>query len=197
MADVVRLRSRSVRRREDHSGPDDALRRAGRGDEDAFAEVYDACASMVYGIALRVVRDPQMAEDIAQETFVEAWRVAARFDPEVASATTWLATIAHRKAVDRVRSEESHRAREQNEQRRVAADEPDTAERVEEALDRVRVREALAALTDSQREAVTLAYYGGRTYREVAHLLDLPEGTAKTRIRDGLIRLRDIMGGKS
>lgn len=203
MPDVPFRRLRPVRARDDAATPtprdpaDQALFDAGRGDEAAFALVYDATAGLVYGIARRVVRDPEMAEDIAQETFVDAWRLAPRFDPALGSARTWLATIAHRKAVDRVRSEEARRAREDDERARVRPDGADVAEQVTDRLDRRRVRDALDELTETQREAVTMAYYGGRTYREVAALLDVPEGTVKTRIRDGLIRLRDTMAGHS
>ena len=176
-------------------GSDAALRRAARGDEQAFLEVYDRHSAMVYGIALRVVRDPQLAEDVAQEAFVDAWRLATRFDPGKGSARSWLATIAHRKAVDRVRSEQSRRTREERDaQRQPAPVVVDVADEVEDTLERRRVHDALDVLTDAQREAVTLAYYGGRSYREVAVLLDVPEGTIKTRIRDGLIKLRDRMG---
>lgn len=172
-----------------------ALSAAGRGNEAAFSEFYDLMSSLVYGIALKVVRDPSMAEEVTQETFVEIWRLAPRYDDSRGSAKSWTATIAHRRAVDRVRSEQSRRNREERDHERSVERESDsTSEAVIEKLDHSRVRHALDALSESQREAVTLAYYNGRTYREVAVLLDIPEGTAKTRIRDGLIRLRDHFG---
>ena len=194
---AVRGGAASAREAVDAVDPvDEAMRKAARGDERAFMTVYDTYAQMVYGIALRVVRDPQLAEDVAQEAFVDAWRLATRFDPAKGSARSWLATITHRKAVDRVRSEQSRRNREDRDAQRAAASPSvDVAGEVEDSLERRRVAEALDALTDAQREAVTLAYYGGRSYREVAALLDVPEGTIKTRIRDGLIKLRDRMGG--
>lgn len=170
------------------------LRRAGRGDEDAFSGFYDATISMVFGVVLKVVRDRAMAEEVTQEVFVELWRLAPRYEPDRGSAMSWAATIAHRRAVDRVRSEQARRQRDQREQTKHVVDHDQTAEAVADNLDRLRVRDALEQLSDTQREAVTLAYYGGRTYREVAALLDIPEGTAKTRIRDGLIRLRDQLG---
>jgi len=172
----------------------DALRRAGRGDESAFGELYDELAPMVYGTILRVLRDPAMAEEVTQEVFVELWRLAPRYDPELGAPQSWAATIAHRRAVDRVRSEQSARDREHRESQRVDRPHDHVADDVVDRLDRSRVVEALGELTDGQREAVTLAYYGGHTYREVAALLGVPEGTIKTRIRDGLIKLRDLMG---
>lgn len=168
---------------------------AGRGNEAAFSEFYDLTASLVYGVVLKVVRDPSIAEEVTQETFVEIWRLAPRYDSARGSAKSWSATIAHRRAVDRVRSEQSRRNREERDhERRVAPEGDMTAETVVDRLDHSRVRNALDSLSEVQRDAVTLAYYQGRTYREVAVLLDIPEGTAKTRIRDGLIRLRDHFG---
>lgn len=179
------------------SGTDVAalLRRAARGDEGAFAQVYDACSAKVYGLALRVVRDPAQAEEVAQEAFLEIWRTASRFDPERGSALAWMMTITHRRAVDRVRSAEAAGRREITyEQQHRAVEHDVTAEAAHAALEARRVRNALDELTAVQREAVSLAYLGGYTHTEVAALLDLPVGTAKTRIRDGLIRLRDNLG---
>lgn len=171
-----------------------ALHQAGRGDEGAFARFYDLTAAMVHGIVLRVVRDPSMADEVTQEVFVEIWRLAPRYDAERGSARSWAATIAHRRAVDRVRSEESRRRREETEGRQQPAAFDSVSETVGDDLERERVAKALDSLSPPQREAVALAYYGGHTYREVAALLDVPEGTVKTRIRDGLIRLRDTLG---
>lgn len=179
------------------AAPDDAveaLRRAALGDEAAFGRFYDLVAPAVYGTILRIVRDPAMSEEVTQEVFVELWRSAPRFDPERGTPHAWAATIAHRRAVDRVRSEQSRRERERNEATKVERPGDDVDDQVVDRLDRSRVAEALDELTAGQREAVTLAYYGGHTYREVAVLLGVPEGTIKTRIRDGLIKLRDLMG---
>lgn len=167
-----------------------------RGDESAFARLYDELAPLVYGIVLNVVRDPSMSDEVTQEIFVELWRIAPRFDTERGSVRSWAATIAHRRAVDRVRSEESRRRREERDHELSVVDDvtDPVAAVVDDQFDRARVRRALDELTPTQREAITLAYFGGKTYREVAALLDIPEGTAKTRIRDGLIRLRDKMG---
>jgi RNA polymerase sigma-70 factor, ECF subfamily len=171
------------------------LKRAGRGDKDAFAELYDATSARVYGLAVRVVRDPAQAEEVAQESFLEIWRGSARFDPDRGSAIAWMLTIAHRKAVDRVRSAEAASRRDTTyEQQNQLVVHDTTADAAHASLEARRVRSALTSLTEVQREALELAYFGGYTHTEVASMLDLPLGTAKTRIRDGLIRLRDAMG---
>jgi RNA polymerase sigma-70 factor (ECF subfamily) len=179
------------------SAPDlaDLLRRSGRGDEAAFAALYDAASSRVFGLAVRVVRDPAQAEEVTQEAFLEIWRTASRYDAGRGSPLSWLLTITHRKAVDRVRSAESSARRDTTyHQQNQPVDHDSTAEAAQASLEAHRVRGALAALTEVQREAVGLAYLGGYTHTEVATMLDLPVGTAKTRIRDGLIRLRDALG---
>lgn len=173
----------------------DLLRRSALGDEGAFAEFYDATSARAYGLALRVVRNPAHAEEVTQEAYLDAWRSSTRFDPARGSAAGWLLTIVHRKAVDRVRSVEAASARDETWNRETAPTDHDlTAEAAHASLDAARVRSAVATLTDVQRRAVELTYFGGYTHTEVATLLDVPLGTAKTRIRDGLIRLRDLMG---
>jgi RNA polymerase sigma-70 factor (ECF subfamily) len=164
-----------------------------RGDERAFAAVYDHFSAPVYGLARRVVRDPAQSEEVAQEALLDVWRTAARFDPAKGSAATWVLTIAHRRAVDRVRSAAVAAEHEQRAGDLAAASD-EVADAVEASLERERVRRCLDGLTELQRESVTLAYYGGYSYREVAALLGSALGTIKTRIRDGLIRLRDCMG---
>jgi len=171
------------------------LRRAGRGDQAAFGELYDALSPLVYGVVLKVVRDPSHAEEVTQEVFVELWRLAARFDGTKGSARTWAATLAHRRAIDRVRSEQSTRNRQDRDANQVVREHDVVAAEVESTMDQARVRRALMQLSDLQREAVELAYFGGHTYREVAVLLGIAEGTVKSRIRDGMIRLRDELGG--
>ncbi len=172
---------------------DALLIRVGRGDDRAFEQLYDAVVTRVYGLARRVLRDPAQAEEVAQEVLVEVWRTAGRFDPARGAATSWILTIAHRRAVDRVRSEQAGAER----MRRVVTAETPYDDVVEEAtarLEKAQVRRCLDGLTELQREAITLAYYGGYTYREVADMLDTGLPAVKTRMRDGLIRLRDCLG---
>jgi RNA polymerase sigma-70 factor, ECF subfamily len=175
--------------------PDMLLVRVGRGDRQAFNMLYDAVAPVVFGVARRVVRDPQMAEDVAQEAMVEVWKQAPRFDPSKGRAMSWVVTIAHRRAVDRVRSEQARTEREDRVGRDTSspAHEPDLGSRLEIEQARSEVTRGLASLTPTQREAISLAFFDGRTHHEVAQLLGIPLGTAKTRIRDGLIRLRDAV----
>ena len=168
------------------------LARVARGDHEAFEAVYDQLAGPVYGLVRKVLRDPAQSEEIAQEVLLEVWRTASRFDPGRGSAAAWVMTIAHRRAVDRVRSEAAAALREQKVLPGPVTGE-DVAELVETALDRQRVRRCLGTLTTLQAEAVKLAYYGGYTYAQVAELLGVALGTVKTRIRDGLIRMRDCM----
>lgn len=173
------------------------LRRAGLGDQQAFTAFYDHMSPLVHGVVLRVVRDPAQAEEVTQEVFVEIWRHAARFDGTRGSARAWATTLAHRRAIDRVRSEQATRERQQRDATAVAPADHDT---VSHALDRefdtARVRRALANLSEVQRTAIELAYFGGHTYREVAVLLGVAEGTVKTRIRDAMIKLRDELAGE-
>jgi RNA polymerase sigma-70 factor (ECF subfamily) len=177
---------------------DALLQRAARGDQQAFAALYDQLAGRVYGLVRRVVRDPAQSEEVTQEVFVEVWRGAARFDSDRGGALGWILTVAHRRAVDRVRSAQAAADRE----RRAAALDPrdesrgydEVSEQVETRLEHERLRGCIGSLTELQRESINLAYYRGYTYREVAELLDLPLGTVKTRMRDGLVRLRDCLG---
>ena len=165
------------------------------GDEPAFAELYQRVAPAVFGLVTKVVRNPAQAEEVTQEVFVELWRTAPRFDPARGTARSWIMTCAHRRAVDRVRSAERAARRDDLAGRRDQGRPYDeVVEQVETSLERERVRRGLDVLTDLQREAVVLAYYGGYTHREIAELLGVPSGTVKTRLRDGLIRLRDHLG---
>jgi RNA polymerase sigma-70 factor, ECF subfamily len=175
---------------------DAALAACADGDPDAFAPVYDALAPVAYGTCLGVLRDPDHAAEVMQEVMVEVWQTAARFDAARGSSRTWVATLARRRAVDRVRAEQSRRARDQRDLDTATAVAPRdvVAEDVERLLEGAAVRRCLDALTDTQREAVVEAYYGGYTYREVADRLDAGLPTVKSRIRDGLIRLRDCLG---
>lgn len=181
-----------------HTGRADlaeVMQRVAHGDKEAFSALYDALAPMVLGIVIRVVRDRAQSEEVAQEVMIDLWRQAARYRPDSGSVGTWAATIAHRRAVDRVRSAQAAADREHAQaarEHRTAFDE--VAEQVETRLESEQVRRCLRGLTELQRQAVTLAYYRGLTYREVAQTLRTPLPTIKTRMRDGLIRLRDCMG---
>ncbi|MGI5451633.1 ECF RNA polymerase sigma factor SigK [Streptomyces sp. CA-249302] len=169
--------------------------RVALGDEEAFAGVYDAVASGVLGVVRAVVRDLAQSEEVAQEVLVEVWRTAPRYRPERGTAINWILTLAHRRAVDRVRSVEAAAARDHKAALLDRVPEYDeVVEHVEARLEREQVRRCLRTLSEVQRQAVTLAYYRGLTYREVAEVLALPLGTVKTRLRDGLIRLRDCLG---
>jgi RNA polymerase sigma-70 factor, ECF subfamily len=172
---------------------EDLLAGVARGDERAYEAVYDQASGWVLGVVRKVLRDPAQSEEVMQEVMLEVWRSATRFDPALGTGTSWVMTMAHRRAVDRVRSERSHASRELRSASAVI-DYDDVTEAVEASLDRERVQQCLGALTPLQRECVNLAYYGGYTYREVAELLGVPAGTVKTRMRDGLIRLRDCLG---
>lgn len=162
------------------------------GDEAALGEIYDRLSSLIFGLSLRVTRDRVIAEDITQEVFLIFWERPLAYDPERGSLRAWLATIAHRRAVDHVRAEE---------RRRVSVLGPRLFERAPERLEDTvldadeaeRLRQAVTALPDSLREVVELAYFGGRTYRQVGEELGVPEGTAKSRIRLALRRLADAL----
>jgi RNA polymerase sigma-70 factor, ECF subfamily len=174
---------------------DELLRRSGRGDQAAFAELYDELAPMVHGIVVRVVRDPSQSDEVTQEVFVELWRLAARYDATRGAVKSWAATVAHRRAIDRVRSEQAGRDRVAKDVSVAVLPPHDVVvDEVEAGFEQARVRRALDQLSGLQREALELAYFGGHTYREVAVLLGVAEGTVKTRIRDGMIRLRDELG---
>ena len=166
----------------------------GQGNEDSFRQLYDEIAGWVYGLAVRVVRDPAQAEEVAQEVLLEIWRLAPRFDRSKGSGKSWVMTMTHRRAVDRVRSSQARLERDAKEAERSYQPARDTVpEEVATRLDRERVRKHLDELTAPQRQAIELAYFKGYTQREVSQALDIPLGTVKTRMRDGLIRLRDAM----
>jgi RNA polymerase sigma-70 factor, ECF subfamily len=172
---------------------DGLLRLVARGDEAAFEVFYDRLAGAAYGLIRKVVRDPAQSEEVTQEVLLEIWRTASRFDPARGSATTWVMTIAHRRAIDRVRSAMATASRDQRAAELLPAGD-EVSEAVQASIDRERVRHCLDGLTELQRESITLAYYGGYSYPQVAALLGAALSTIKTRIRDGLIRMRDCLG---
>lgn len=169
--------------------------RVALGDEEAFASVYDAVVNPVLGVVRAVLRDQAQSEEVTQEVMVEVWRTAPRYRSDRGTAINWILTLAHRRGVDRVRSVEAAAARDHKAALLEHTPEYDeVTEQVEARLEREQVRRCLHTLTEIQRQAVTLAYYRGLTYRQVAETLTLPLGTVKTRLRDGLIRLRDCLG---
>jgi RNA polymerase sigma-70 factor, ECF subfamily len=173
---------------------EELLGRVARGDQAAYEVVYDRLAGPVFGLIRTVLRDPAQSEEVAQEVLLEIWRSADKFDRARGSAMTWTMTIAHRRAVDRVRSAAAEAHRDQESAARMSLSTDEVADQAVASIERERVRRCLDALTDIQRESVLLAYYGGYTYPDVARLLHVAVATIKTRIRDGLLRMRDCMG---
>ena len=175
--------------------PDALLSRVATGDQRAFSQLYDLMAPRVLGLVRRVLRDPAQSEEVTQEIFLEVWQNAARFDSAKGTASAWILTMTHRRAVDRVRAVQSSRDRDTRIGiRDFSPDYDHVAEAVEVTIEHERVKLAMGRLTDLQRQAVTLAYYGGYSHTEVAEMLHIPVGTIKTRLRDGMIRLRDELG---
>ncbi|MHA7209460.1 ECF RNA polymerase sigma factor SigK [Arthrobacter sp. MDT1-65] len=172
----------------------DLLLRIARQDRTAFALFYEQTSKRVYGLARRVLIDPELSEDATQEVYLQVWNTADRFDPALGSPMAWLMTLAHRRAVDKVRSEQSATDREA---RYGAAtqtiDHDDVVDTVTQRLEAEGVVRCLDTLTETQQESVKLAYYGGLTYREVAEKLGVAVPTIKSRIRDGLIRLKTCL----
>ena len=162
------------------------------GEEGALNEIYDQFSSFVYGLALRVIGDARAAEDVSQDVFVTVWERPGAFDPDRGSLRTWLGTLAHRRAVDHVRREEARRRRAIKDAARPVST-PDVEEMALALVTAERVRSALDTLPDEQRRAIKLAYFGGKTYRQVAEVLGIPEGTAKSRLRLGLRRIADVL----
>ncbi|WP_447001865.1 ECF RNA polymerase sigma factor SigK [Saccharothrix isguenensis] len=166
-----------------------------RGDDKAFERLYDVVAGRVLSLVVRILRDHAQSEEVAQEVLVEVWRTAARYDPQRGSALAWVMTMAHRRAVDRVRSAQAATRREDLAARRDVETPFDAvSEQVAARIERRQVQRCLSALTELQRESILLGYFQGYTYPETASVLGIPLGTVKTRMRDGLIRLRDCLG---
>lgn len=167
----------------------------GDGDVAAFSALYDRTSARVYGMARRVLCDPGFAEETTQEVYLQVWRTASTFDPAKGSAVSWLMMLTHRRAVDRVRSEQAHTEREiAFEIRNQHPKFDQVSEAVIDCLEQRTVHHCLDTLTPTQLESVVLAYYGGYTYRQVAAHLGVAVPTIKSRIRDGLIRLRGCVG---
>ncbi|WP_176714732.1 sigma-70 family RNA polymerase sigma factor [Leifsonia xyli] len=174
---------------------DELLAATALGDRQAFSALYDGAAPRVFGLIRRLLVDAAQAEEVAQEVFLEVWQSAARFDPNRGRALTWLLTMAHRRAVDRIRASQAARDRDTAVGiRDLPAAYDQVAETVEVRVEHERVEAAMSVLSEAQREAVMLAYFAGLTQSEVAERLGIPLGTAKTRLRDAMIRLRDELG---
>lgn len=171
------------------------LSRVAVGDQGAFAELYDALCARVLGLVRSVLVDHAQSEEVTQEVFLEVWQTAPRFDVSRGSVSAWIMTMAHRRAIDRVRASQSGRDRDARIGiRNFDAPYDNVAETVETTIENERVQRAMTQLSELQRQALTLAYYGGLTQAEVAAALDVPLGTVKTRLRDGMMRLRDELG---
>ncbi|TFC81867.1 sigma-70 family RNA polymerase sigma factor [Cryobacterium sp. TMS1-20-1] len=174
---------------------EELLARVALGDQSAFGELYDQIAPRVLGLVKRLLIDHAQSEEVTQEIFLEIWQSATRYEPTRGGASTWILTMAHRRAVDRIRSSQAGRDRDTKIGiRDLAVAYDHVAETVEVRIEHERVEKAMTRLTQLQRQAVSLAYYGGFSHSEVADMLHIPLGTVKTRLRDGLIRLRDEMG---
>jgi RNA polymerase sigma-70 factor (ECF subfamily) len=191
--------SPQVRRHEDASGDADLLRRIRAGDRTAVGELYGRFRRPAFALARRILADDVLAEDVLQEAFLSVWRDPAAYEHGRGSVASWLLAVVHHKAVDAVRREESQRRRQALAEDELALAAPVAARDVEEeAWSRVvaeQVRTALGGLSSPQREALTLAYYGGYTQREVAALTGAPLGTVKTRMLAGMRRMREELGG--
>jgi RNA polymerase sigma-70 factor (ECF subfamily) len=174
---------------------DQLLSLVAQGDQAAFAKLYDQMAPRVLGLVRRLLRDHAQSEEVTQEIFLEIWQNATRYDSSKGGASTWIMTMSHRRAVDRVRASQSSRDRDTKIGiRDYDADYDNVSETVQTRIEHERVEKAMQRLTELQRQAVSLAYYGGYSHSEVASLLSVPIGTVKTRLRDGMIRLRDELG---
>lgn len=183
-----------VRPQPHDSNEGDLLAGIARGETRAFETLYDRYSRPVYSLALGMLRDAGAAQEVMQEVFLDLWRGAGEFDPERGSARSWILALAHHKTVDAVRRRRLRMTEPLEDQSNPS---PDVVEEAMQRLERGRVREALFGLSADQRQAIVLAYYGGYTQQEIALRLRIPLGTAKTRIRDGMIRLRQTLVGRT
>jgi RNA polymerase sigma-70 factor (ECF subfamily) len=171
---------------------EEVLERVARADEAALAEAYDRFGRVAYGLAVRILRDAALAEDAVQDAFLAVWRTAVSFDPRRGTASTWIMTLVHRRAVDVVRREDRRRAQPLDDAPQGTGEATDDAAAVREQ--RRAVQAALAQLSPDQREALELAYYGGLSQSELAERLGVPLGTVKSRMFAALAKLRDLLG---
>ena len=181
--------------REKPATKENLLEQIADGDQVAFGILYDEVSPRVFGLIRRLLVDHAQSEEVTQEVFLEIWQNASRYERSKGGASTWILTMAHRRAVDRIRSSQAGRDRDVKIGiRDFVSDYDNVADTVETTIEHERVKEAMAQLTELQRQAVSLAYYGGYSHSEVAAMLSVPIGTVKTRLRDGMIRLRDELG---
>jgi RNA polymerase sigma-70 factor (ECF subfamily) len=165
------------------------------GDQNALAELYDSFSPRVFGLIRRLLVDHAQSEEVLQDVFLEIWQSASRFDPNKGRASTWVMTLAHRRAVDRIRSAQADRERDVRiGMRDVGRDFDQASEAAEISIEHERVTAAMSRLSEAQRQAISLTYYGGLSQSELAEALNVPLGTVKTRLRGGMIRLRDELG---
>lgn len=171
--------------------------KVGRGDESSLGKLYDRYAPTALGVAAKVCGDRNLAEDAVQEAFLALWKRAASYDPAKGSVPGYIYGAVHHKAVDTVRKEESKRKRDALDAFQQASPAAEVEDAATASIDRDRVRFALQSLSAHQRQVLELAYFGGLSYPEVAKKLKIPLGTAKTRIRDGMLRLRTLLTEES
>jgi RNA polymerase sigma factor (sigma-70 family) len=182
-----------MRKQHAHLSDEALVALVARGDEPALGELYDRVGTAAFRLALRVLRDERLAEDAVQEAFLAVWRTAAGFRAERGTASTWIFTLVHRRAVDVVRREERRRAEPLDDESRDTATSRSAEDDAWVTLQRERVQGALGTLPDVQREAIELAYYGGFSQSELAEKLGVPLGTIKSRMFAGLARLRELL----
>ena len=177
---------------EEWSTMDDAalVAAVGRSSQEALAEAYSRHSGAVHGLARRILRDETLAEEITQEVFLRLWNNAEKFDASRGSLRSFLLAHTHGRSVDLIRSESARRTREDKDARLAGVESQSVEEEVWDMALAEQIKTALATLIDGERKAIELAYFGGHTYREVAELLNEPEGTVKSRIRSGMKRLR-------
>ncbi|GAA1479917.1 sigma-70 family RNA polymerase sigma factor SigK [Gordonia sinesedis] len=189
---------RASARSGDASQLQDLLAACARGDRGAFAQLYDLTSARIYGLALRVIRDSGYAEEIVQESYLQYWQKAADYHPGRGSVITWMMTIAHRRAVDRVRTEELHRRRSvEYGASNASVPHAIPLEVVVDREDHHALRRCMDRLTDLQRRTIEMSYFNGLTYPQVAEQTATPLPTIKSRIRDGLRSLRSCLGGRT
>lgn len=173
---------------------DELIERVAAGDRVAFEQLYRSTSPRLFGLIRQILRDPSQSEEVSQEVFLEIWQTASRFQRSKGRGLSWIFTLAHRRAIDRVRSSQSSRDRDYRIGMRDRDTEHDSvAEQIDTIFESARMRAAFELLTAVQRQAIELAYFGGHTQTEMAAILGVPLSTAKTRMRDGMLRLRKAM----